>query len=63
VSAGLIRKSWKWDYATTVLRQEGSRIERQVAGRIGGQRDGCSVIDYNVKCSGAWHVPETDGER
>jgi hypothetical protein len=35
MSAGLSRKSRKWDSATTGMRQEGSRIERQVAGRIG----------------------------
>jgi hypothetical protein len=59
----LIRKSRKWDSATTMMRQEGSGIERQVAGRIGAQRDKRSAIDYRVKCSGAWRVPEPDGER
>jgi hypothetical protein len=34
MSAGLIRKSRKWDYATTVLNEEGWRIEKQVAGKM-----------------------------
>ena len=39
MSAGLIRKSRKWDSATTAMRREGSGIERQVAGMVGGPGD------------------------
>jgi hypothetical protein len=39
VPAELIRKSRKWGYATTMLREEGSGIEKQVAGRIVGPGD------------------------
>ena len=35
----MIRKSREWDSATTMMRQEGSGIERQVTGRIGGLGD------------------------
>jgi hypothetical protein len=56
VSAGLIRKSRNWDYATTVLRREGSRIEKQVAGKIGGPVMKCSAI-------GLFGISAMDGRR
>src|SRR5438067_2224166 len=48
VPAGLIRKSRKWGYATTMLREEGSGIEKQVAGRI---EDRLDVLRYRFGLS------------
>jgi hypothetical protein len=44
VSAGLIRKSRKWDSATTEMRPAGSGIERQVAGMVGGPGNADALV-------------------
>ncbi len=38
MSAGLIRKSEKWDFATTAMGREGFGIERQAIGMVAIQR-------------------------
>ena len=48
MSAGLIRKSRKWVSATTMMRREGSGIERQAAGMVG-----CQVPFVVASCSDA----------
>ena len=58
--AGLIRKSRKWDSATTMMRREGSGIEIQAAGH---NEDSINVEATGASYSGSYLSPSTGKHR